>query len=40
MVPFTPVVGAYSSESMGMGSVVGRGGASGMSPTSGAPWPD
>lgn len=37
--PFTPVVGAYSSESTGMGMLSGRGGAFGICPTSGAPWP-
>ena len=38
-LPLTPVVGAYSSESVDMVKLVGLGGASGISPTSGAPWP-
>lgn len=35
--PLTPVVGAYSSESTGIGIESGLGGAPGMGPTSGAP---
>jgi hypothetical protein len=37
--PFTPVVGAYSKLSTGIGTEVGRSGASGIGPTSGAPCP-
>lgn len=35
--PFTPVVGAYSRDSVGTGIEVGRGSEFGIGPTSGAP---
>lgn len=38
-LPLTPTVGAYSRESVGIGMVLGRSGAPGMGPTSGAPCP-